>query len=863
MGEVYRARDSKLRRDVAVKVLPQSLAADADALARFEREALAVAALSHPNILAIHDFGTHEGTTYAVMELLEGETLRDRLDAGPILQKQAVDYALQTVKGLSAAHEKGIVHRDLKPENLFVTRDGHVKILDFGLAKRVETSARDDQTSAPTESGHTEPGTVMGTMGYMSPEQVRGLPVDQRSDIFSFGAILFEMLSGRRAFKRETASDTMAAILRDELPELSQSGIHATPALDRVVRHCLEKDRGNRFQSARDVAFALSEASSGPAIAASGPQPAAAAPKNTRGRAFLLAAAIAVLAVAGASLLWRSRRGGGDAAGARRVAVLPFENLGAAEDDYFADGIADEVRSKLTSLPGLQVIARASSTPYRKTAKTPRQIAEELNAPYLLTATVRWEKTGGRSRVHVTPELVDVTRPDAPTSKWQQAFDESLTDVFQVQSDIATKVAQALGRVIGASEEKQLSEKPTRSLAAYDSFLKGRDTAGEGRATDPASLRKALGFYEDAVAVDPGFMEAWAELSHAATSLYANGVPTTALAQRAREAAEKAIALAPNRPDGYAALGGYERLVANDLQRSAEQYEKGRRLAPGEPRFLFATALVEQGLGRWDSSVDHLREAERLNPRSVPNKRVLGFTLLKMKRFAEARAALDRALALAPTNIDTIEYKAMTFLAEGDLEGARRVLKAAPKEIEPTNLVAEVCAFYGLGWVLDEGQRDLLRRLTPSAFDDDKAHWAACLAEDSALRGDTASVRQYAEQAVKALEGQLVSAPDDSGRRMELGLALAHLGRKEEAIREGERAVALDPVAKDQSYGPYVQHQLACVYILIGEPEKALDRLEPLLKMPYYLTPRWLAIDPTFDPLRKNPRFQKLVAGTK
>jgi TolB-like protein/tetratricopeptide (TPR) repeat protein len=860
MGEVYRARDSKLKREVAVKVLPQSLAGDADALARFEREALAVAALSHPNILAIHDFGTHEGTTYAVMELLEGETLRGRLDAGPIPQRQAVDYALQVVKGLSAAHEKGIVHRDLKPENLFVTKDGHLKILDFGLAKRVETSARDDQTSAPTESGHTEPGTVMGTMGYMSPEQVRGLPVDHRSDIFSFGAILYEMFSGSRAFKRETASDTMAAILRDEVPELSESGIQLAPALDRVVRHCLEKDRGNRFQSARDVAFALSEAS-GPAIAASGAQ--AAAPKSAKGRVFLLAAAIAVLAVAGVSLLWRSRRGGGGAAGAKRVAVLPFENLGAAEDDYFADGIADEVRGKLTSLPGLQVIARASSTPYRKTTKTPRQIAEELNAPYLLTATVRWEKAGGRSQVHVTPELVDVTRPDAPTSKWQQAFDESLTDVFQVQSDIATKVAQALGRVIGASEVKQLSERPTRSLAAYDSFLKGREAAGEGRATDPTSLRKALGFYEEAVAVDPGFMEAWAELSHAATALYANGVPTAALAQRAREAAEKAVALAPNRPDGYAALGGYERLVANDLQRAAEQYEKGRRIAPGEPRFLFATALVEQGLGRWEASVDHLREAERLSPRSVPNKRVLGFTLLKMRRYAEARAVLDRALALAPTNVDTIQYKAMTFLAEGDLAGARSALRAAPKEVEPTALVAEVCTYYGLGWVLDEGQRDLLRRLTPSAFDDDRAHWAGCLAEDSALRGDAANARRYSEQAAKALEEQLVSAPDDSGRHVDLGLALALLGRKEDAIREGERAVALDPVAKDQLYGPYVQQLLARIYMLVGEPEKALDRLEPLLRMPYYLSPRWLTIDPTFDPLRKNPRFQRLLAGGK
>jgi len=249
MGEVYRARDSKLKREVAVKVLPQSLAADPDALARFEREALAVAALSHPNILSIFDFGTQDGTAFAVTELLEGETLRGKLDTGPIAQRQAIEYALQAAKGLSAAHEKGIVHRDLKPENLFVSKDGHLKILDFGLAKKMEAVTPEEKTSAQTGSGHTEPGTVMGTMGYMSPEQVRGLPVDHRSDLFSLGTILYEMLSGKRAFKRDTASDTIAAILKEDPPELTQSGRNVSPALDHIVKHCLEKDRGRRYDT--------------------------------------------------------------------------------------------------------------------------------------------------------------------------------------------------------------------------------------------------------------------------------------------------------------------------------------------------------------------------------------------------------------------------------------------------------------------------------------------------------------------------------------------------------------------------------------------------------------------------------------
>ncbi|MFN2386886.1 MAG: protein kinase, partial [Thermoanaerobaculia bacterium] len=516
MGEVYRARDGKLDREVAIKVLPESVAADPDALTRFELEARAVAALSNPHILAIYDFGTHEGLSYAVTELLEGETLRSKLDGGPISQRQAIDYGVQIAKGLSAAHEKGVVHRDLKPENIFIARDGHLKILDFGLAKRVEEVSPEEETSGPTVSGHTEPGTVMGTIGYMSPEQVRGLSVDHRSDIFSFGAILYEMLSGKKAFQKDTATDTMAAILRDEPPELSASGRNVLPALDLIVRHCLEKDRNNRFQSARAIAFPLSEAS-GPTTT-SGVRLVAPPTGNTK--IFAAVAAIALFAAAGVFLLRPKHGDGGEAGGVKRLAVLPFENLGAPEDDYFADGIADEIRGKMTSLSGLQVMARGSCTPYKKTTKTPRQIAEELNVSYLLTATVRWEKSGGTSRVHVSPELVDVTRPDVPTSKWQQPFVAALTDIFQVQSDIATRVAHALGVVLEAGEENRLSERPAQNLAAYDAFLKGEEV-WNSVGDDPPSIRKALGFYDQAVALDPDFLQAWGRVSWANSILYA------------------------------------------------------------------------------------------------------------------------------------------------------------------------------------------------------------------------------------------------------------------------------------------------------------------------------------------------------
>ncbi|MGZ4105485.1 MAG: protein kinase domain-containing protein, partial [Actinomycetota bacterium] len=542
MGEVYRARDSKLDRDVAIKVLPQHLTTDPDALARFEREAKAVAALSHPNILAIHDFGRQDGTAYAVTELLDGETLRSKIDGSTVSQKQAIDWCLQTAKGLSAAHGKGVVHRDLKPENVFVTKDGHVKILDFGLAKRAEAAAS-EKTSAPTGSGHTEPGTVMGTMGYMSPEQLRGLPVDHRSDIFSFGAILYELLSGMKAFKRDTASDTIAAVLKEEPPELTLSGRNISPQLDHIVRHCLEKDRENRFQSAKDVAFALSEASSPTATVTSGAQVVVA---ETGGRKKLAIAAVivAILVAAGLFLWKRPKMGSASAAGGvKRVAVLPFENLGAPEDDYFADGIADQIRGKLTSVPGIIVIARGSSTPYKKTTKTPQEIARELSANYLLTATVRWEKSAGQNRVQVNPELVEILSDGPPASKWQQPFDASLTDVFQVQSDIASRVAQSLGVALGAGEERRLSEKPTQNLAAYDAYLKGEEVSGAMSRNDPPTLRKALALYEQAVALDPDFAQGWGRVSVAASLLYRNGIPTPGLAERARQAAEKTMAL--------------------------------------------------------------------------------------------------------------------------------------------------------------------------------------------------------------------------------------------------------------------------------------------------------------------------------
>ncbi len=324
MGEVYRAKDPRLGRDVAIKVLPASFSADPDRLRRFEQEARAAGVLNHPNITAVYDIGTHEGAPYVVSELLEGETLRSALSGGKLSQRKAIDYALQIAHGLAAAHEKGIVHRDLKPENLFVIKDGRVKILDFGLAKLTHTEAGPEVTSLPTATGGTEPGVVLGTLGYMSPEQVKGKPADARSDIFSFGAILYEMLSGQRAFRGDSAAETMSAILREEPPDLSVTDQSVSSGLERIVRHCIEKNPEQRFHSAHDVAFAL-EALSG----VSTPAGTAAVMGHERQRKWKLGAAVLALCVGVGLVSFFAGRGTGPARGPRDVTVklLTFRSL--------------------------------------------------------------------------------------------------------------------------------------------------------------------------------------------------------------------------------------------------------------------------------------------------------------------------------------------------------------------------------------------------------------------------------------------------------------------------------------------------------------------------------------------------------
>ena len=872
MATVYLASDLKHKRSVALKVLRPELSVTLGP-DRFRREIETAARLQHPHILSVFDSGEVAGDPGApprlwfTMPYVRGESLRDRLRReGHLPIEEALRIVAEAGRALDYAHREGFVHRDVKPENLLLTSEGDTLVADFGIARALAS------TDLGTREHLTETGIVVGTAAYMSPEQATGdRAVDARADQYALAVTCYEMLAGRPPFAGPSAAAIVAERFRTPPPSVRAARPEVTEHVDRTLQRALALEPADRFNSMSDFVRALS-GSDAPASAATVTFPAVAS--RRRVPLVLSGLGLAALLGAGAALLGRRverppppPHPPATAAPGRtaetRLAVLPFENLGDSADAYFADGVADDVRGKLTAVPGLEVIARASSVQYRSTSKPPEQIARELGVRYLLTGTVRWERAGGGggSRVRVSPELVEMVSGGAPASRWQRPFDASLTDVFQVQADIAGQVAGALGVALGDSVRQELIERPTASLEAYDAFLKGEALTQEFIAPAANAYQQAIKEYERAVALDPGFVAAWAQLSRTRSTYYFNVAPTPALDSGARAAAERARALAPDRPEPYRALGDYMSVVRLDNTASLEAFETGLRFAPADAALLAGAARTEARLGRWEAARARLVRSAALDPRSATTWRRYGLLLMLMRRYGEARTAIGRALALAPTNLDLLEQRAMLGLVEGDTAQATAVLRDPPHGVDPTDLAVYFAWFQDLYWLLnDDQQRRVLAQL-PSAFGGDRTTWAIVRAQIYHARGDRALTRAYADTTRLEIDRQIRATPADAQRHVFRGLALAYLDRRQEAIAEGERAVALVPIARDAFIGPYIQHQLVRIYLLTGEPEKALDRLEPLLRVPYQLSPAWLRIDPTFAPLRGNPRFERLVAA--
>jgi serine/threonine-protein kinase len=870
MATVFLARDLKHGRPVALKVLHPELAASLGP-ERFQREIRFAARLQHPHILTVLDSGEAAGQLWFTMPFVEGESLRERLRRDRQLPvDDAVGIAREAARALDYAHQHGVIHRDIKPENILLTRDGSTLVADFGIARGLGS-----------EEQLTQTGMAIGTPAYMSPEQANGdQRIDARTDVYSLGCVLYELLAGEPPYTGATGQVILMKRFTEPVPSIRRLRPSVPESVDQAIQRALAPLPADRFQSAGQLAQALqpslatptgtptvvtgTAAAAASSVATPAPAGTVASPAASRLRRRVPLAALTLglgFAVGlGVLFAWRrSHTAPEPETGARVLAVLPFENLGDSTTNYFADGVTDAVRGKLSALPGLQVIASRSSNEYRHSTKSLAVIARELGADYLLIGRIRWAKApDGTSRVEVSPELVDASPGSPPRTKWQQPLDAAMTDVFQVQADIAGKVASALNLALGANVQQRLTEKPTQNLAAYDAFLKGEASQGL-LIQDPPSLRTAITQYERAVTLDPAFVLGWAQLSRANAAYYYNVTPTPAGAEAARQAAEHAVALAPGRPESQLALGSYLEFVERAHQRALEAFETGLKAAPGNVELLTNATLAEQSLGRWDAALKHLERAQALDPRSAVTARRLSQTLIRLRRYPEAIAAADHGLALAPTNLDLLENKAMAYLGQGDFAGAQAAIRAAPAEVEPTALVAAFGNYWDLGWALDDPQQQLLLRLPAGAYDNDQGTWGGVAAQMYYLRGDFAKARIYADSGRAGYAETLKATPDDPQRHVFLGLMLAYLGRKADAVREGERAVSLMPASGDGYMGPYIQHQLARIYTIVGEPDKAVDQLEQLIKMPYYLSPGWLRIDPNFAPLRADPRFRKLA----
>jgi serine/threonine protein kinase/tetratricopeptide (TPR) repeat protein len=601
MGEIYRARDGKLDRDVAVKVLPERVAADSASLARFEREAKAVAALSHPNIVAIHDVGREGSTSYAVMELLEGATLREHLAGGTITPRKAVEYSLQIVHGLAAAHDKGIVHRDLKPENLFVARTGQVKILDFGLARSEETRGKNG-ASAVTVEARTEPGTILGTVGYMSPEQVRGQSVDVRSDLFAFGIILFEMMTGRRAFRGESAVETMSAILTEE-PEIVDATAPGSAGLARIVRRCLEKDPSHRFQNTHDLGFAI-EAVSGLTVESVPP------PAETP-------------------------------SGKRSVAVLLFKDLGRnPENAHLGLGLADATITELATVRSLLVRPTAAILRYQDRDVDPQQAGRELGVEAVVDGS--FQRSG--SRLRVTVQLVS-TADGRPL--WGTKIDSSLDDIFEMQDHVSRKIAQALQVELTPSEERRLARAARPVGRAYELYLKGRSLLF--RETLEA-CNAAIEAFEQARDVDPQFALAWAGLSAAYARMELAFEPERDWLERAEAMCEKALSIDPALPEGRYLRGEFLWSPRYKFDHAGAIREILAAIA-GRPSLAEAHDRLSVVLGHvsmFDEAIRHAKQALAIDPEDAVAETHLGLAFFHSGRYDEALRRTESGTSRSP-----------------------------------------------------------------------------------------------------------------------------------------------------------------------------------------------------------------------
>jgi serine/threonine protein kinase/tetratricopeptide (TPR) repeat protein len=773
MGAVYLAADTKLQRHVAIKILPPELSSNRDRLARFEREAQAVAALNHPHIVTIHSVEEAEGIHFITMELVDGASLDAKLAPGGLPLPEVFDIGVALADALAAAHARGVIHRDLKPVNIMVTKDGRVKVLDFGLAKlspgadeppaRSEASGRqasDGSLSAMPTGGMTPAGSltgaglVMGTAPYMSPEQASGDVVDARTDIFSLGVVLYELATGRRPFQGKTRAETITSILRDTPRPVSETRHDAPRHLGRIIDHCLQKDRDARFQTARDVGNELralrKEVESGDSSSRL---------RNRGLRLGLAGAAVIFVIVLAILLIGRTRRppesagaaetraSGGTASTAaadvnpRSIAVLPFVDMSQGKDqEYFSDGVAEELLNLLSKVPELRVAARTSSFSFKGKGVEIPEIARQLHVAHVLEGSVR--KSG--DQVRVTAQLIHAADG---FHLWSQTYDRRLDDIFRIQDEIAADVVKELKvTLLGAAPRAR-----TTDPKAYALFLQARQL---GQQFTAEAFPKSDALYRQVLRIDPRYAPAWERLGVNFVNEAALGTVSNAESSlRAREAAGKALGLDPDFALAHGLLGWIAMTYDNDLAGAAKHYEHALALDPADVTLLRAAAVLLRNLGRLDDAIALMEAVVRRDPVNVTSLGNLATCQVSARRYDEAMTLYRTTLGLNPGRGGAHYGTGLALLLKGDAAAARAEMEQETGE--PNRLLGLALADHALGREADSDR-------TLAAFiPKNEKDWAYNIAGVYAFRGNADKAFEWLDKAVGYADPGITDSVND------------------------------------------------------------------------------------------------------
>jgi serine/threonine protein kinase/tetratricopeptide (TPR) repeat protein len=853
-GVVYRARQKSLNRTVALKVIGLGQWATPAHLKRFRREAEAAANLDHPCIVPIYEVGEREGSCYFSMKFIDGGQLDEVTKRQPISARTAAELIAKLARTVHHAHEHGILHRDIKPGNVLLDRNGEPHLTDFGLARLVET-----------ESTVTRTMEVLGTPSYMAPEQAVGnnARVSRTTDVYGLGAVFYQLLTGHPPFAGGTTFETVRLVLDTEprQPRLWN------PKIDRdlatICLKCLEKDPQRRYASALVLAEDLEHWLKH--------EPIRAKPSGffTHGRKWMwrnrttavLAVSLIALASAIGVMIWKSEF-------VRRpittgIAVLPLENLSNdKEDASFADGVQDDVLTKLAKIADLKVISRTSLMQYRGERNT-RQIGNALRVSHVLEGSVR--KTG--TRLHMNAQLID-TRSD--THIWAEQYDGDLNEVFAIQSDIAQKVAEHLKVNLSVLEKKAINQKPTGDVLAYESYIRAKDAVESyvDRDDQRRSLIEAIDLLNDATGRDPGFALAYCYCARAHALIYFLGFDSTpARTALAEQAVNAALRVSPDLSEAHLAKADCYFRCYRDYERASAELARARPGLPNSASFFMLAGYIDRRRGRWDAATGEFEKAADLDPRNLNAVNHLGDHYRQLRRFDQARRFwLKQAGQFAPHARLFEAFAAwMHFSASGQTTKFRAALQALPLEINPAAAITSVRVLIEL---TDHDYSEARRVLTASPLSEfqdidytfyyPRAWYEAQIAR---AEGDELKAREAWTAARQALEVKPQAHHDDPRTLAVLAQIDAALGRKEQAIREGRRAVDLMPISKDAYDGPLVLQGLAQVYVWTGEKERAMEVLEKLVRFPGYVAYGYLLRDPIWDPLRGDPRFEKILAS--